>query len=51
LPQPARATKKPDGVPFIKTEKRTYEMQCAIQEHHFSTKPQLFNIYNTYQLT
>jgi hypothetical protein len=43
---PQELLKKPDRVPFTKMEKHTEEKQCAIQEHHFSPKPHLFNLYN-----
>jgi len=43
---PWELLKKPDRVPFTKTEKCIEVMQCAIQEHHFSPKPHLLNIYN-----
>jgi hypothetical protein len=34
---PLELLKKPDGEPLTKTEKHTEEMQCEIQETHFST--------------
>jgi len=42
---PRELLKKPTGELFTKTEKRTKEMQCAIQEHHFSLKPHLLSMY------
>jgi hypothetical protein len=43
---PLELLKKLDGEPLTKTEKRTEEMQCDIQETHFSPKPHLFSMYN-----
>jgi hypothetical protein len=34
---------KPEGLAFTKTKKRTEEIQCAIQEHHFPLKLHLLN--------
>jgi hypothetical protein len=42
---PRELLKKPAEEPFTKIEKRTEDMQCAIQEHHFSLKPHLLIMY------
>ena len=38
--------KIPNGEPLTNIEKRIDEMQCAIQEQHFSPKPHLLSKYN-----
>jgi hypothetical protein len=41
LPQPTRATEMLNIEPLTKMKKRTKEMQCVIQEQHFSPKQYL----------
>jgi hypothetical protein len=41
--KPCELLKKLEGDPFIKMENRTVDIQNAIQAHHFSPKPFLFN--------
>jgi hypothetical protein len=45
--KPLVLLKKLEGTPFIKTEKRTVEIQNAIHARFFSPKPLLFNKCNT----
>lgn len=51
LPHATRAAKKSVGQLFTNIEKRTKEIQQAIQEHYFPPNPHLLSMYKKSQLT